>query len=558
MLSKRIWLTKTRLRPLSVIAVFILIISVTLLWKNTRRNEGAQGQALPTAQVTKGNIEITLKGSGPLKASDTANIILKTNATVIKIHHKEGDLVKSGDLLYELQDDELKTALRKSELNLQQQQINLSEALKQELEMTTCAPMEGIIKTLSIKEGDYTGSNIVAATIINPNTTYIKAPFNGAQIQNIKVGQKARVLFLDSLRSVQGTVIKVGSTGIPEKNGVLHFYATISLDGDHYIEGQPRKAQVAVYINDDYYEQATESGTIEPHEVTEIRSKVGGTVLKLHVDEGSAVKQGQNLFSVTNDDLKINIEKQRIALEQAQIDYESKLIQVEDLRVRAPIDGLLLEQDVVEGDVIRSSDSSSQTSKSATTPAAVIVDYDKMSVVIAVDELDINKVEVGMPVKFTAEAIPSKTFEGFVEKISDLGVNQNNTATFDVTTALNKSQELKMGMTMDVEISVAKKENVLLLPIAGVQQRNGRSFVMAVDGEQPSQSKNTTVTSRSQGKTAEVKTGLSNEDFIEIQSGLNEGDQVFLSASSGSGSTGFRNFNMAPGPGPGMGVRVPR
>lgn len=526
-----------------------LIGAVVFWWINHNQTKNEQLQTLPVARVVRGNLEVILRGAGTLQPKEQVAIYLKTNATVKKVYFQEGDVVKKGDLLYELQDDNLETELKKAELNLQQQQLNLNEALKEKQKATIYAPCDGVLKSINVKVGDWVNNNTVLATIVDQDKTQVKVPFNREQIKNIKVGQKAEVLFLDSFYSLEGKVIKVHNVGIPQSNGGVYFYATISLNGNYYVEGQERNVQVTV-LTDNGSEQALKAGTIEPLDATEVRSEIAGKVMEVYADEGNIVKKGQKLFSLDTDEIDVNIEKQRLSLQQAQLNYESKLRQVESLKVYAPIDGIILEQNVEEGEQVGNSSSGNSG------PAAVIADYSKMEVVIPIDELDINKVKVGMPVKITAEAVPGKTFEGIVEKIAEQGVSQNNVTTFDVTVSLDKTPDLKIGMTMDVAILVAQKNNVLMVPIAAVQQRNDRSYVMLFNDEEPRSRNNNRNNPRLPGRMVEVETGISNEDFVEILSGLKEGDRVLLPSNSGTNGAGLRGNNRMFPPPMGMPFRM--
>lgn len=578
-------------RVISLFIVFALIAYGVFWWVSNRKDTKAHAQPFSTAKVTRGNIEVVVKDSGALQAANLINIKLKSGSTVKKVYIKAGDTVKKGDPLYELEGDELQISLEKSRLNIEQQQMNLNEALKQREDTVVYAPCDGIVKTLAVREGDSVNTGTSLATIVNQDITEVQVPFLQNQIKNIKVGQEADVFFIDYLSSIKGTVTNVSTVGNPQPNGSIYFYVTVSMNGDYYTEGQERLVEVTVDTGEGNSEKSVEYGTIKQHEPTEVKPKIDGTLAKIYVDEGDKVKKGQKLFSITNDNIEQNIEKQQLSLEQAKLDYASITDQINDLIVRSPIDGTVMEQNMDEGDIVQDTSSSgssgSSQSSSSSGVAAVIADFSSMSVVISVDELDVNKIKTGMPAKLTAEAVPGKTFNGVVEQIAEQGVNQNNTATFDVTIKLKKDPELKVGMTMDAELTVAKAENVLMLPINAIQQRDGKSYVLTADNNTSGSSSNNNLqrsdtrrtlgqsnqasnfnsgdytsnnigksSSRMQGKLVEVQTGLSNDDYIEIKSGLNEGDQVIIPISSNSYSTtnrrnqGFGGGPGMPGPGP--------
>lgn len=550
---------------------FILIAAVIFAgykwWSGRNSSNKTLAQTSSTARVTRGDLEVVLKGSGTLEPMDQDTIDLKVEGTVKKVYFQEGSTVKKGDLLYELQDPALDISLQKAQLSITEQKMNLNEALEQKKKTIVYAPEDGVVKSVDVNPGDSVSQSTVLATTLNENKTRVRAPFNSAQLKNIKLGQKAEVLLLDSLYTVEGKVSKIDSVATPTATGARYYYVTVEMDGNYYVEGQTSLAQVYI-ITDNGKEEGLEQVSVEPLDTVEIKPEISSKVKEVYIDEGDTVKKGQKLFSLDEEDIDSNIEKQQLALRQAELDLESKLKEKQDLLVYAPIDGTIIEQNVREGDLIKPSTGSSSSSE----PAATIVDYSKMQVVLPIDELDISKVEVGMPVKITAEALSGEVFEGTVEKIADEGTSQNNVATFDVTVTMDKTPKLKAGMTVDAELTVAKKQNVLMLPIAAIQQQNGKSYVMPVksenSGNQTNNSNNSNTgennnnynhnnsnnnnngSRRFSAQMTEVQTGISNDDYIEIVSGLNEGDMVLVPTSSSSSSSRMGGF-MGPIPGGG-------
>jgi len=552
-------------RVLKASIIFILIIAVVfagykVLTRNSSKN--AQAQTYSIARVTRGDLEVVLDGlSGTLQPMDQDSVDLKVEGTVKKVYFKEGDTVKKGDLLYELDSPQLSISLQKAQLSITQAKMNLEQALKQRQKTVIYAPEDGVVKSVNVKVGDSVNQNTSLATTLNENITRVRVPYNSAQIKDIKVGQKAEVLLLDSLYTVEGRVIKIDNVPTSLSTGAKYYYVTVEIDGSYYVEGGSRLAQVYVITGDNSKEQGLEQVPVEPLDTVEIKAEISSRVKEAYIEEGDIVKKGQKLFVLDEEDLENEITRQQIALQQAELDFESKLREQEDLLVYAPIDGTIVEQNVREGDLIKPSSSSSNE------PAAVIVDYSKMQVVLAIDELDISKVKVGMPVKITADALPGEVFEGTVEKIADEGVSMNNVSTFDVTVTLDKTPELKAGMTVNAEIFVAKKENVLMLPVEAIQQKDGKSFVIPVREENGAYPGNNNKKGPAPIEMIEVKTGISNDEYIEILSGLNEGDMVLVPTSSNSsirvqgmmgpmpGSGGAPGGAPVGGPGPRAGQR---
>lgn len=133
----------------------------------------------------------------------------------------------------------------------------------------------------------------------------------------------------------------------------------------------------------------------------------------------------------------------------------------------SPIDGTVTAVNITAGEQAKSG-----------SELFVINDYQKLSVKIQVDELDIPSVTKGMKANVQVDAFPDQTFEGVVSDIANEGVASGGVSLFDVTIALNNSEGVRVGMSAEATIITEEKKDILTLPIEAVQQRAGRYFVM--------------------------------------------------------------------------------
>jgi HlyD family secretion protein len=171
-----------------------------------------------------------------------------------------------------------------------------------------------------------------------------------------------------------------------------------------------------------------------------------------------------------------------------------------------------------------------------------VANYDSMEFSIDVDELDISKIQVGQAANVTIDALEeteTNPLKGVVTKIAVEGTSSDGVSTYPVTIQLDKNDSLKGSMNANAEIVVSEKTDVLYVPVDAVQKKNGVSYVLVVTGVdgKPGVSGNT--------EKREVTTGISTEDYIEIVSGLSEGEQVIVT------STTTTNNQMMPGGMPG-------
>ncbi|MEN2667699.1 hypothetical protein [Listeria aquatica] len=122
--------------------------------------------------------------------------------------------------------------------------------------------------------------------------------------------------------------------------------------------------------------------------------------------------------------------------------------------------------------------------------------------------------------------LPDRTFTGKVESISEKGTVESNVAVFTVMVELNDTKDLKAGMTVSGSILVSKKEHVLNIPIEAVQKNTKDEYYVLV----PKKDKNNQTKKTKQV----IKTGIRNDNIIEVKKGLQKGEEILLPSTSTS------------------------
>lgn len=151
-----------------------------------------------------------------------------------------------------------------------------------------------------------------------------------------------------------------------------------------------------------------------------------------------------------------------------------------------------------------------------TTPVASVSDLDNLAVKVNLSEFDVAQVEEGMRALVSVDALGGETFSGTVEQVALAGTDTGGVVTFPVLVGLGDSEGLKPGMNTSVRIIVAKKSNVIRLPLEAVTTNDtDQAFVTVLDES-------------GQETQVEVETGLENNERIEIVSGLEAGARVVL------------------------------
>lgn len=332
------------------------------------------------------------------------------------------------------------------------------------------------------------------------------------------------------------------------------------------------------------------TGNLAAVVTVQVGTQVSGTIQTLHVDFNSKVRKGQaiaqidpalfnaqveqtrgnylnaqaNLQKAQADltDAKRNLERSRQLLKDgiiSQGDFdtaETRYLQADaavkgaegsvaqtrgaynqaqtNLRyatIKSPVDGIVVSRNVDVGQTVAAS---FQTP----TLFTIAQDLTKMQIETSVDEADISRVRVGQPVSFTVDAYPEIRFNGRVTQIRNAPVVTQNVVTYVVVVGVdNRELKLKPGMTANVAIETARKDNVLRLPAAALRFRpkDAKETKEKPAGGMPRMMKKEPAqqvyTLGAEGKPVPiaVKTGISNNGQVELLEGkLKESDEVIV------------------------------
>ncbi len=331
------------------------------------------------------------------------------------------------------------------------------------------------------------------------------------------------------------------------------------------------------------------SGSVNVRNEESVRPSENARVKTVEVKKGDRVEQGQVLVTFEESDngtqigkLELNLEQQRLQLEQAQNQYKelqrsgAEASALEQARVNIRSIQLNIEQTLLELEEAKEAQASPEPLVApiagtvtaihvkpgdAVTPqteAVVITDYDHLQLTITVDEMDVPKVKVGQTAEVTLDALPGRIIRGTVEDISMEGSQSNGVATFPVNILLEPAEEVRPGMSGTAEIVTASKQNVLLLPIEAVQTAGGRYFALvpASAADRAGSGNDAAGAAKVAGAAGEagaggdsrlpgrlanafgnagatpvpIEVGLYNDTMIEIVSGLKENDEVLMPA----------------------------
>lgn len=530
-----------------LLIVLAAVMGVMAMVREQKAKTASTGaKEVRTATVGKRDITSELSSSGTISPKDTYDITSLVEGEVIAADFEEGDQVEKGQVLYQIDTSSMESELTSASNSLVRAQENYATALDDYNEVQSDysgnsykSTEAGYLKTLYIKAGDKVSAGTKIADIYDDKIMKIKLPFLSGEAAMIGVGNDAYLTLTDTGEVLGGTVTAVSSMDVTLTGGRIVRYVTIEAANPG---GLTTDMAATAIVNDFTCSmEAAFEPTVETVMTADISS--GVEIGAMLVNEGDYVSRGTPIFSIESKSAEKLIRSYKEALEKAEESFESAKSKVESTRdtydnytITAPISGQVITKNIKAGDKISKSSSGSTT-------LAVIYDMSSYTFEMSVDELDVKEVEVGQSVVVTADAVSGKTFSGTVTNVSLQSSYSNGVTNYPVTVTLSDgTDELLPGMNVDGVIILEEVSDVIAVP-ADALMRGNKVYV-----------KDDTV-KEAQGnipagfKEVLVETGLISDDYVEIKSGLAEGDEVYVAESSVSSTTGM----MGGMPGGGMG-----
>jgi HlyD family secretion protein len=345
--------------------------------------------------------------------------------------------------------------------------------------------------------------------------------------------------------------------------------------------------QTAIVTRGAITQAVTATGTLNPVVNVQVGSQVSGNIAKLFVDFNSQVKAGQvvaqidpALFQATVTQAEGDLANAQAALELAKLNatrtqelfaektsskadldqavanlhqaeanvkikqgaLDKARADLEHCTITSPIDGVVISRSVDVGQTVAAS-------LQAPVIFQIANDLTKMQIDANVAEADVGVLEVGQNVDFTVDAFPMRTFHGKVVQVRNAPITVQNVVTYDTVIGVSiPDLKLKPGMTANVSIIVAQKDNVLQIKNAALRYRPAEAASGQISGsrvgsdgsktpvpsgaqrgagrERSTSERTVYVLSGDRPQPVQIKTGISDGIMTEVIEGLKEGDRV--------------------------------
>ena len=464
----------------------ILTAGVIILQRQVRKNFASRSGEVSSYAATVGSISTSVSGSGSLTNVDLEEISVPAGVEITAVIAEANSKISEGDVIATVDMASVMSAMSDVQDELDSLDDELVSASSSYVSSYISSGVQGRVKKIYAEYG-----TDVAECIYE----------NGA-------------LALLSLDGYMALDIESETLGSGDSVTVLRADGT-ELDG--YVEKNiSGKATVLVT---DYETDIDEQVTVLDENGNELGSAalyihsplkitgISGTISGTYVYEDQMVYSGSTIFYLSDTEYSAGYE----ATLRKRNDTEEVLQQLvqlyQDGALRAAFSGTVSSVDYDESTVTEDAET-----------LVVTMSPDKsMSVTINVDESDIMSLELGQTAQISIDSVGDDIFIGELTEINRTATSSSGVTRYTAVVTLDKTDAMLSGMTASVVIRISGVDNAVIIPVEALHQTSSTSYVYTEYDEDMDEF----------GGMVEVVTGISNSSYVEIISGLNEGDTVW-------------------------------
>jgi HlyD family secretion protein len=437
-----------------MVGIGLVIIAIAVAVAIANRQPPATA-ATSTTIVKRGNIVGSVAGSGSVTAEQSLDLSFQTNGTVVQVLVKEGDAVTPGQVLAKLDDRALQAQVANAQASLDSAKARLVQT-----QMGNGRPEE---------------ITAAQAAVASAQAAYDAAVQSAATSNNNLVAAQATMLKAKAgVDRAQAAYDRIGGASNP-------------------MIGMTQQALDLQGATLDYQNTRSQYESLLKTSATDAKSKVASA-------HSNWEQAKSNLAKLTTPATETDLAIQQAAVTQAEQSLKQAQLNLENATLEAPFVGVVSIVSIIPGSTVNGS-----------TIAAKLINRNPLHVNLKLSENDVVQIQLDQPVTLTIDSLKDWKAEGKVSYIALASEISNGVVTYAVRVIFNDSDpRVKVGMTANLDIITAQKDNLLLVPNSALLPK-GSGHVVQVIGKD--------------GKASEVdvQTGLTDGTQTEIISGLSEG-----------------------------------
>jgi multidrug efflux pump subunit AcrA (membrane-fusion protein) len=518
------------------------------------------------AAAEKGEIIVSVSGSGQVSTSNQVDLKAKTSGDVVYIGVKNAQEVKTGTLLVQLDAREAQKSVRDAELNLESAKLDL-EKLKQPADQLSTTQAENALAQAKeskqkaeddLKKAYEDGFNTISNAFIDlpgvltgiDDVFFDEGDFEAYQwnidwyLNQVSLDNrdkatryrddvttaynKTRTAYTKNFENYKASsrtsdtetikaliaqtyeTTKLIAETVKESNNYIDFVQDYMERYDRTIPSLLSTHQ----SNIDSYTGITNSHLLN---LLSIQTTIRTSAESIINSDRTISEKTESLAKIRAGAKAIDIQSQELTIRQRENTLKDAEEKLSNYFIRAPFDSIVANINVKNGEPI-----------STNAIVAKIIARQQIAE-ISLNEIDIVQVEVGQKTILTFDAVPNVSITGEVVEIDTIGTVSQGVVSYIVKISFDtQDHRVKPAMSVTADIITNEKSDVLIVPNSAVKIQDDVAFVEIPEGTIPQaramNPQGTVLRASPRQQTVEI--GIANDDFTEIISGLNEGDIV--------------------------------
>lgn len=527
--KRRHKVVRTVLILIALVAVILAAVVMVLRSRVQARFAAAEAD-VKTYAVSTGTINTVVSGSGTLAEVDQEILTVPAGVEITEVAAEAGDTVVQGDVLAKVDMATVMTALSDLQEEMEDLDDDISDAKGEEIGSSVTAGIGGRVKRIFAEE-DMDVSSCMAehgALAVLSLDGYMAVDL---EAEGLKKGDEVTVVLADGSEE-EGSIGAVAGSSVT---------VLVTDNGPAYGEAVTVLAEDGTELG---------SGELYIHNPLAVTG-YAGTVKNVNVKENAKVYSYTTLFRLKNTSFSANYD----ALLRSRGELEETLMALltiyRDGAVLAPFDGMVssvsydpdAEETVTAASYsVAAMSSAASSEEGGETELLTLYPNIAMEISIGVDETDILALELDQEAEITVSSVSEEVFAGTVTEISKVAVTTTGVPQYSAVVTLDRAEGMLAGMTAEVDVKIEGVENALIIPLEALHQTSTVSYVYTSYDEETKQ----------YGGMVEVTIGMQNDEYVEILTGLREGDTVYYTE-----TRDFMSFLMGMSGMGGGGMQIP-
>jgi HlyD family secretion protein len=469
--------------------------------------------------------DMTLKiaANGTVQPGQTVNLSPKSSGRVAQIFVEQGDLVKKGQKIAQMENADVRAQLLQHQASLRQAQANLAKSKNGSRPEEISQAQARLESAQAGLERSQNGNRLQEIAQAQAKLSQFKAALALTQSIAPQQSQQSQAQIAVALARLQLATTKLNRVKSLHQQGAISQEKLDEANTEYqtttasYLEAKERLQQVQ---NNSAQEILQRQASVAEMEQSLKQQQLGSR--KEDTAKAAAdMRQAKFALQQTkNGSRPEEIAQLQAAVDLAQAQVLATQVQLRETIIFAPFDGLISQRYASVGAFVTPTTTASKEGQ-ATSTSIVAIAKD-LAVKAKVPEVDIGKISPGQKVEISADAYPDRVFHGSVRIISPEAVSEQNVTAFEVRLTIDDDLRaaLKSGMNVNTIFLGKQVANSLMVPTVAIVRKQGKDGVLVPGTD-------------TQPQFQPVKLGLTTNDKIQVIHGLHPGDRVFIDTPPG-------------------------